>query len=181
MNTFTEGSLIFEHNEHNCDCIKFDENIAHIKVKDVISTKGVDFIYLHEKNKIIFIEVKNFRGHTSDPKTKERLKSNAEELMTEIAIKVRDSMACGMSAARFSTNDEDFWKLFGEIFLKVKTPIRIIAWIEFDESNPKEKKTKMAAWNNKLKQKLSWLHPVRISVNNIDNPPMIDGIRVRFR
>lgn len=169
-----ESGIIFEHDDSTCSSIKFDEHNAYKKVDRCLKpTKGVDFIYIYDNNKLVFLEVKNFLGHTSDPSTQDRLKNNAEELMTEIALKVRDSIACATAAARYSPHDVDFWNSFNNIFLDDTTKILIIAWIEFDGNNEKEKKFKMSLWREKLKKKLKWLHAAGISVNNINNPPPI--------
>lgn len=181
MKAIEESGLIFEHDEKTCKCLKFDENIAYKKVDKMLKpTKGVDFIYIYDKEKIVFVEVKNFRGHTNDPASKKKFKADAEELMKAIAIKVRDSIACGMSSARFSTNDSKFWKLFSKAFLNEDKPVIVIAWLELDGFSDKEKKSLMATWNNKLKQKLHWIHSVRTSINDINNLPPIE-LNVRLK
>lgn len=38
-----------------------------------------------------------------------------------------------------------------------------------DAANDKERKAKMGIWQQKLKQKLSWLHAAKISVNSVNN------------
>jgi hypothetical protein len=171
MKATEESGIIFEHDETTCECIKFDENVAYKKVDKMLKpTKGVDFIYIFNNKRLAFVEVKNMKGHTTDSATKEKFKDEAEDLMTAIAIKVRDSIACGMSAAKFSTNDSKFWKSFNTIFLKEDESVIVVAWIEFDGENEREKRSKMKIWGDKLKQKLHWIHSVKVSVNDIDNP-----------
>jgi hypothetical protein len=173
MKQHNESDIIFEYDERICQCVKFDENVAYKKVSDRLSTKGIDFLLIEQNKKLIFVEVKNFIGHTFDSNTKERLENKADELMTEIALKVRDTISCTTSAARQSTNEPAFWKLCNQIFLDSRTKILIIAWIELDKKFVKENKAKMGMWSSKLKTKLNWLHSTAISINNIDNPPPI--------
>lgn len=170
MKSVEESRLVFEFDETKSKFIKFDKNVAYKKVSGNLKpTRGVDFIFLFNEERLVFIEVKNFNDHTKDPETKEKFKNNAEELVNEIALKVRDTLACGFASARFSTHDAKFWKTFVTTFISEK-PVFVVAWIEFDGFNSKEKKVKMQIWNSKLKQKLHWIQSVKTSINNIDNP-----------
>ena len=175
MKAIEESGIVFEHDEKRCECIKFDDNIAYKRVdKKLKPTKGVDFIYIFDSKTIALVEVKNLKGHADDPKSKEKLNDGAEILTNQIAIKVRDSLACSLSAARFSTNDSEFWESFNKIFLDDNKPVIVIAWIEFDEVDHRKRKAKMSTWGEKLKQKLHWINSVQISVNNVENPPPIN-------
>lgn len=50
-----------------------------------------------------------------------------------------------------------------------KEKVVVIALIEFDEESEKERKAKMSIWLQTLKQKLSWLHAAKISINSVDD------------
>lgn len=89
--------------------------------------------------------------------------------MHRIAIKVRDAMASSIGSARFSTNDNEFFAKVNQLLLDDNNKIMVIACVELDVSNEKERKAKMGIWQQKLKQKLSWLHAAKISVNSVDN------------
>ncbi|KAA6329871.1 hypothetical protein EZS27_021360 [termite gut metagenome] len=91
--------------------------------------------------------------------------------MTEIAEKIRDSLACISAAARFSTNNHAFWKSINQLILDSNVKVKVIAWIEFDERDGETKQAKMRVWRDTLKRKLQWLHAIDVSINNIDNPP----------
>jgi len=172
-----ESGIRFDYDENACRCIKFDDDVAYRSVERHLKpTKGVDFIYMSD-DKLVFVEVKNFIGHTHKPETKERLDENGDHLMTEIALKVKDTLACALSAARFSTNDHEFWHSFNRYFIDEKKKVLVIAWIEFDARNEKERRAKMDAWNRKLKQKLHWIHSVKVSVNSVQVPPPVDIIQ----
>lgn len=107
--------------------------------------------------------------YSDDESTREVLKGKGDELMRRIAIKVRDTIATSTGAARFSTNDEKFFIQVNQLLLDSSRKLTIIACIELDVSNDKERKAKMGIWMQTLKQKLSWLHPAKISVNSVDN------------
>ena len=89
--------------------------------------------------------------------------------MRRIAIKVRDTIATSTGSARFSTNDKTFFTQVNQLLLNDNKKVVIIACVELDVSNDKERKAQMSIWQQKLKQKLSWLHAAKISVNSVDN------------
>ena len=148
---------------------KYDEHLAHKKVDKCLKpTKAVDFLGIHH-NRLYFVEVKNYRDHTKDESSQEVLQGNGEELMRRIAIKVRDTIATSTGSARFSTNDKAFFTRVNQLLLNDNKKVVIIACVELDVSNDKERKAQMSIWQQKLKQKLSWLHAAKISVNSVDN------------
>lgn len=170
MNDFLESNINFRFNEESWKIIKYDENIAHKKVdKFVKPTKAVDFLGIHDNKRLYFVEIKNYRRHTQDPKTKDILSAGGEELMRKIAVKVRDTIASMTNAARFCTNDHDFFTQANQLLLNDKEKVVVIALIEFDEESEKERKAKMSIWLQTLKQKLSWLHAAKISINSVDD------------
>lgn len=160
---------------------KYDEHLAHKKVEKYLKpTKAVDFLGIYN-DKLYIVEVKNYRGHTLDESTQEVLHGNGEELMRRIAIKVRDSIATSTEAARFSTNDKDFFVKVNGLLLDDNKKLTVVACIELDAPNEKERKAKMSVWQQKLKQKLSWLHSAKISVNYVENiMDVIPGLDVAF-
>ena len=94
---------------------------------------------------------------------------------------VRDTIATSTGSARFSTNDEEFFTQVNQLLLDSSKKLTIIACIELDVSNDKERKAKMGIWMQTLKQKLSWLHPAKISVNSVDNiTDIIPDLNVSF-
>lgn len=167
MSDFQESGINFSF-QSNWIVIKYDEHHAHKRVEKCIKpTKAVDFLGIN--NKLYFVEVKNYRGHTKDKKTIEVLKNNGNELMNRIAIKVRDTIATSIASARFSTNDERLFTQVNQLLLDDSKKLIIIACIEFDVSNDKERNARMGIWAQRLKQKLSWLKPAVISVNSVEN------------
>lgn len=170
MNKFQESGISFKFQTAQWDVIKYDEHLAHKKVSNALqSTKAVDFLGIHSKQQLFLIEVKNYRGHTLDAETQEVLQANGEELMRRIATKVRDTIATATGAARFSTNDKAFFAQINQLLINDQKKIVIIACIELDAPNDKERKTRMSIWMQKLKQKLVWLHAAKISINSVSN------------
>ncbi|TAK33209.1 MAG: hypothetical protein EPO28_17320 [Saprospiraceae bacterium] len=105
---FAESGLKFTFAETHWQVIQFDKNINYEKLADVVQeTKAIDFLGVYQLKKLVLFEIKSFRHHRIE--NKPRLKAGADELTTEIAQKVRDSVAAIIGAGRNSTNDKDFW------------------------------------------------------------------------
>ena len=101
--------------------------------------------------------------------------------MRRIAVKVRDSIATATGAARFSTNDEEFFTQINSRLLDSGVQLAIIACIEWDEANLAERRARMGIWQQKLKQKLAWLQPVKVSVNSVSNiTGILPDVQVSF-
>ena len=182
MNDFLESDIFFSFGEKEWSVMKYDDNLAHLKVEKVLKpTKAVDFLGIHKDSRLFFIEVKNYRGHTMDQSTQEVLSAGGEELMRRIAVKVRDTIATATGSARFSTNDQDFFTEVNRLMLDNGKKLVIVACIELDIANEKEYKAKLGIWQQKLKQKLSWLNAARVSINSVDNiPAVVPDLRVSF-
>lgn len=144
MSDFQESGINFSFQDASWVVVKYDEHIAHRKVEKVLKpTKAVDFMGIHEEKQLFLIEVKNYRGHTRDESTRAVLNAGGEELMRRIAVKVRDSIATATGAARFSTNDEEFFTQINSRLLDSGVQLAIIACIEWDEANLAERRARM--------------------------------------
>ena len=142
-------------------------------------TKAVDFFGIFKNEKLFFIEVKNFKEHRIG--NKERLKNAGEILMTEVALKVKDSLSCIVGAKRNSTNDKDFWLEAMRLLSNDDNDIVIILWLETDDiinSNNKRADNKrkrkvdtISDYQRNLQSKLRWLTRKRANVKilNIKN------------
>lgn len=62
-----------------------------------------------------------------------------------------------------------FFTRINQLLLDNQKKIVIIACIELDIAGEKEHKARMSVWMQKLKQKLTWLHAAKISINPIEN------------
>ncbi len=182
---FVESNLKFSFQQKEWEVVKFDDqdNIDYHNVSNVIQgTRAVDFIGIHNASSLYFFEIKNFRKHGNDPQSRERLANGAEELTSEIAQKVRDSVACIVGGSRNSTNSLQFWQDALDI-IKENKEFKIIAWIEEDvESDPyklKTRKTRLTTRNDKLKNKLKWLTSRVLTTSTIDGIE-INGLTVEY-
>jgi hypothetical protein len=177
---FEESNLRFIFDDAQWSVIKYDDhrNHANIKIKE---HKAIDFLALYNANTIVLFEIKSFRKHRLDPETQLRMANGAEELTTEIAQKVRDSIAGIIGAGRNSDSVEHIkWRQISEKLIKAKTQVYVIAWVEEDMPNGYRKEryqAKSTVNMDKLKNKLKWLN-VKVSVSNIDNMPQFDGFSV---
>ena len=144
--------FIFDDNYWS-DLIQFDKHIDYDKVKNAVSeTKAVDFIGILNHNSIFYFEIKNLKNHRIE--NKERLNSSADELTTEIAQKVRDSIACILGGYRNSTHDKELWNKILEF--TANKNIFIVLWLEQDNKLNLDK-IKISDYQLKLKSKLKWL------------------------
>ncbi len=182
---FRESNLEFTFDEHNWWAIKFDEHINYTKVGNSLSgTKAIDFLGIYNDDTLIFFEVKNFRNHTSDPSTRARLAQGAEDLTTEIAQKVRDSIACIVAAGRNTTHNPTEWAKASRI-ISTGASIKVIAWVEEDmlanTTYYKQKiKAHLSVRISNLKNKLHWLN-AKVSMESIKNPQItFDGFSVSY-
>ena len=177
---FEESRLRFSFNEQYWNkVIQFDEHPDYKKIKNnLIGTKGVDFLGTLRKN-TYFIEVKNFKDYRI--KNKSRLQNIGEDLMIEVAQKVRDSIACILSGKLNSTNDKELWNEFLNFIIDENYGIKVILWLETDNiSNQSSIRKKnrvnrnsvnIADYRRRLQSKLKWLIPTRANVTilNVNN------------
>ena len=145
MSNFQESGISFKFSSPQWAVVKYDEHLAHKKVSNALQpTKAVDFLGIHDNRQLFLVEVKNYRGHTHDAETQEVFQAKGDELMRRIAVKVRDTIATATNAARFSTNDEDFFTRINRLLLDGQKKIVIIACIELDVADEKGHKVRMS-------------------------------------
>ena len=180
IKNFEESRLRFSFNEQCWNkVIQFDEHPDYKKIKNNLTgTKGVDFLGTLRKN-VYFIEVKNFKDYRI--KNKDRLQNIGEDLMIEVAQKVRDSLPCILSGKLNSTNDKELWNEFLNLIIEENYGIKVILWLETDNIPNQagiRKKNRMnrnsvniADYRRRLQSKLKWLIPTRANVTilNVNN------------
>lgn len=134
----------------------------------VQGTKAVDFVGIHGGN-LYFIEVKNFKD--SRIENKARLKDG--ELFTEIAQKIRDSVACIVAANR--TSESEKWQDYKNLLCNPQSPLKIVIWLEQDFSNNLRQETRNSTKNKDFKSKLNWLtsHVLVVNQKNHELPDVI--------
>lgn len=177
------------------EIIKFDEHTDYLNMLKIGSLqnldkdgnivltcgiKAIDFLGIYKDEKLFLIEVKDFKNHRIE--SKDRLKNSGENLMTEIAYKVKDSLACIIGAQINSTNDKDLWKKASNFLIGEKKDIIVILWLELDSigttsttvrsrNKIKKRKDTIANYRKKLRQKLKWFveKSSNIQILNVDN------------
>lgn len=153
---------------------KFDETTYFDKhFKKLQDSKGIDFIaYEENTNEFVMIEVKNFRGSEHEPITKNRLKINhPNSVVTETALKIRDSFSCLVGASR-SIQDTEL-KSFDNV-LKSNSKVKIILLLEASSIQSKEYKL----LTDDLKKKLAWLNVRVLVVNKVNLQKHIKWLQI---
>jgi hypothetical protein len=177
MIEIVESKLKFNfETEHWSNVINFDKHADYINVEKCIKgtkiecenvkfringTQGIDILGIFEKNTLFFFEVKNFKNHRIA--NKEKFENSADLLTTDIARKVRDSIACIVAGNRNSTHAKELWKRVLDILANHKKDIFVIFWMEEDCITPEKEKIKLFNYQKTLQQKLKWL----TNTNNI--------------
>jgi hypothetical protein len=115
----------------------------------------VEFVAVLDQRLLYFIEAKDFRGHRIE--NRDRVKD--DELATEVAQKVRDTIA-GIVAAHHRGSTED-WSRFIACLISSDNPVRVLLWLEDDlPPGPRGRRHNQASVvTDRLKQRLSWLTP----------------------
>lgn len=169
MKTFTESNLIFSFDEEYWNLIQYDKDPKYTAIRDALEgTKAVDFLGFYNHSTLVMFEVKGFRGYGSQKSVNERLADGMEVLSTEIAQKVKDTVAAIAGISRNIPTQNTIWEKAATQILQNKNLV-IIAWIEEDlnsKSLRDRKKQEMSVRARKLKNKLAWLTN-DVSVDNI--------------
>lgn len=118
-----------------------------------VSTRAVDILAFHEPNGLLLLEAKDFRGHRIA--NKPRLKDG--EVALEVAVKVRDTVAALVGAARSSVNAFPSVELAEA--LSTGREVTVVLWVEDDTQRDEFRaKQQLATLTGLLKEKLAWLN-----------------------
>ncbi len=163
MKKHCEKSICFNFDDNFWEyVIKFDEHTDYKKIEKLDNSKGVDFLSINNKN-ICFIEVKDFRNYIIKDK---------QQLMTDVAHKVRDSLACIVAANRNSTHNLQMWNKALDVLSNVKKNVTVILWLEKYQkprkTNSKREKQSGFDYKRQLENKLRWLLPNVVILNRRD-------------
>lgn len=117
------------------------------------STRAVDVVALHEGIGLLLLEAKDFRGHRIANKSRIR----DGEVALEVALKVRDTVAGLVGAARKPVNEFSSEVLADA--LKHGQVVTVVLWLEDDaQSDETRAKQQLTTLNALLKAKLAWLN-----------------------
>jgi hypothetical protein len=148
---WVEGFLSF-HFDDTWHAVKWDNHDAYRSGVERIGKRAVDFCGLRSGD-LFLIEVKDFRGHRIQ--NKDRLTGGEEEdLATEVAHKVCDTVAGLVGACRTRVTEEDTFRPFGDGLASTKADVRVILWLEADPALYAATRATLA---DRLKKKLRWL------------------------
>lgn len=160
MKEFRESGLIFRFNDQ-WEIYQLDKETDYLAkiCKQIPGTKSIDFIgYNATEHILLFIEVKSFRGYGNHTNM-QRLDGKHDDITTEVAQKVRDSLATIIGSARHSTNLPEIWKKYVTHINNNKS-LKVIAWVELDvsiENLLARAKINMHTRRNELRKRLTWL------------------------
>lgn len=183
---FIESGLLFKFDDTVWTVVfQFDKHTDYKKLCNVVpGTKAIDFLAISSDNaKLILMEIKSFRKHRLDIATQTRMANGAEDLTTEFAQKVRDSIAAMVGGARNSTHHSDLWQNIVTILLNPRRDVFVIPWIEEESISAfraKLRKNKASIHIDVLKNKLKWLTP-HVNISNVkDSTFHLNGLTVSF-
>lgn len=117
------------------------------------STRALDAVGLHERAGLLMLEAKDFREHRIE--NKPRIKDG--EIVVEVALKTRDTVAGLLGAARTGENGFDSDALFAA--LKKGSDVTVVLWLEDDAQRDNlQAKQQLGTLTQSLKTKLKWLN-----------------------
>lgn len=172
MIEFTEDNLVFQFDETAWSHLIFydqrDDSKRPIlpeleKINRAIGARSVEFLGILKKERLVFIEVKDFRGHRIE--NKPRLERKDEPLEIEIALKVKDTIAGIIGGARLSTSQQAVFKEYVRYLNNNKKIIEVVLWLEQDAPVyplhivEKRQRTRNFNLTKQLKERLNWLTP----------------------
>ena len=170
MTILEESNLRFLFND-DYEIISSNEEINIQKVKKYLQgTKDIDFLGFYSKNKVFFMEVKNFKNVMIE---------EINVLTNEVAHKLRDMVAIIAGASRNTTNNIDFWKKLHQAIGNYQKEIIFIFWLEEDiQNNNPRAKNRMKIITDTLKQKCKWL-TTKILVQSMKNNSL-EGVKIEL-
>jgi hypothetical protein len=150
-----EGRQRFSFDERWLVAKYYQESPSKALQKAIQPSKAIDFCArTSSPDAVFFIEVKDFRTHHGE--NRERVDGSTGELASEVAQKVRDSIAGIVGAVR--TNPDPFWSRIGKACASPRVDLFIVLWLELDSygQTAQQMKPRLDAHLKKLKEQLRW-------------------------
>ena len=170
-----EGNISFDFDEEVWSHIlKYDETYDYKKIEKLDSSKAVDIIAIIQNKALVLFEIKDFRGHRIQ--TKPRVQNGDDPLESEVALKVRDTIAGIIGAARNSTNHATDFQTYARFFINKRKNIMVALCLEEDRGTIlgtkqlQRKKANSVIFNQQLKKKLNWLTNRVFVMHALKNP-----------
>lgn len=183
----TEGRLAFDFDD-DWTALKYDDSGCYRngieRLKGTLvdrrgsveksSTKALD-VAACKNGTLLFIEIKDFRGHRIENKYRV-----GDNLALEVALKVRDSIA-GIAGC-FCTGRNNEVAAIRKTLGGSATDVHVILWLEEDSRFPSatacnRHKGRQSALSKKLKQRCAWL-TTKALVASLRNPIAVQGFTV---
>ncbi|MBI5917090.1 MAG: hypothetical protein HY842_17090 [Bacteroidetes bacterium] len=181
--TLQESNLQFVFNDMHWEhLLKFDDETDFKQAQEAVQgTKGVDFSGIFEKNTLVLIEVKNFRGYRIE--NKPRMVGGDDPLWLEIARKMRDAIAVIVGAARNYPHQATAWNAYLEVLRNKRKQLHLVLWLEQDAPISKQQKYRSVAdeevFRRQLKRSLKWLTQ-KVDVANVSTTPFSNSLTVSY-
>lgn len=135
------------------------------------ATRAVDVVGLHEKDGLLLLEAKDFRGHRIENKNRMR-----GQVILEVALKTRDTVAGLLGAARKAVTEFPAADLADA--MQAGRAVTVVLWIEDDTFQEAQKtKAQLIQLNGVLKEKLAWMN-VRTLVQSSCAPSKLRDLNV---
>lgn len=154
MTVIDEGRLQFDFGP-SWRVLKYDDHSDYINgIQKLDSTKAVDILGILGSASIWMIEIKDFRGHAT---VQNRARIDSGELATEVALKLRDTIAGVVSGNRTSSTPTT-WQPFARALVNTSKQAWVVLWLEDDraQTNPHKWKAKASFLTKALRGKTKW-------------------------
>jgi hypothetical protein len=159
MADFKEGNLLFQFNDAHWTVLKYDEDNLFRKSSLPHATKAVDFAGIFQGNKLVLMEVKDFRQ--APAASRERFKEdNPESLYEEIPQKARDTLACIIGFSKTSTNAHSAHAVYRDMAGLAGDPDRKVVVVFYLEEAPHTEAGHSVEQQNRAKRSLANKHPL---------------------
>lgn len=178
MTTLKERALSFTFSAAWKPVIKWDDTDFYRKrVQQLAGTDAVDIVALAD-DKLLFIEVKDYRWTTTTPKLW------GAELAQKVAEKVRDTVAGLAGASRTAGEGAKStiadWTALGERVADNQTPLFIVLWFEtgsYYQSSALQRKKALSDMAQFIKSRLGWL-TTKVFVYDLTDRHNLPGLTV---
>ena len=137
------------------------------------STRAMDVVAFHSEAGLLLLEAKDFRGHRIE--NQDRITTG--ELVLEVALKARDTVAGLVGAARCGETEFNSTALYQA--LKKAKSVSVVLWVEDDlQRDERRARQQLSTLSGLLKERLSWLN-VRAFAHSTQGQAEIPDLIVR--
>lgn len=190
-----ESDLIFSFSEKDWEVIKYDTH-RYYKILSGVGLKGIDFLGVFNKRKVVFFEVKNYRNQHLSKKNGYLVLENPTNFVQQVAQKLKDTLKAVEVIIqylerkgwyrfylRFHTwippfivqkKDWYFWHRLYQL-MQEKEGMEFVLWLEIEDEIPLVKRGELL---EELKKSLSGILR-KIAIAHLGNGVFEDSLRVK--